>query len=54
MALAVSAPEIEPRREGGGSNSELALAVLFYATIALWFMATVRHASMASKAETLR
>ncbi|MFI9846665.1 hypothetical protein ACIHFD_57260 [Nonomuraea sp. NPDC051941] len=34
--------------------SELALAVLFYATIALWVMATVRHASMPSKTETLK
>ncbi|MFI7707451.1 hypothetical protein [Nonomuraea sp. NPDC049480] len=34
--------------------SELALAVLFYATIALWLMATVRHAFTPSKVEELR
>ncbi|GAA2216197.1 hypothetical protein GCM10009850_116660 [Nonomuraea monospora] len=34
--------------------SELALAVLFYATIALWLMATVRHALAPAKTEVLR
>ncbi|GAA3561081.1 hypothetical protein GCM10022419_047150 [Nonomuraea rosea] len=33
---------------------ELALAVLFYATVALWFIATVRHAFAPAKTEALR
>ncbi|NJP96070.1 hypothetical protein HCN51_42680 [Nonomuraea sp. FMUSA5-5] len=35
-------------------GSELALAVLFYATMALWLMATVRHAIMPAETEVLR
>ncbi|WP_262379992.1 hypothetical protein [Nonomuraea sp. PA05] len=34
--------------------SELALAVLFFSTIALWFIATLRHASASAKAEALK
>ncbi|WP_171074763.1 hypothetical protein [Nonomuraea basaltis] len=33
---------------------ELALAVLFYAAIALWLMATVRHAFAPFNAEALK
>ncbi|HEX4811398.1 MAG TPA: hypothetical protein VFV66_01405 [Nonomuraea sp.] len=34
--------------------AELALAVLFYATIALWLMSTVRHALAPAKTEALK
>ncbi|MGW3353012.1 hypothetical protein ACWDA3_57810 [Nonomuraea rubra] len=34
--------------------AELALAVLFYATMALWLMATVRHALAPAKTEALK
>ncbi|MFI9846621.1 hypothetical protein ACIHFD_57035 [Nonomuraea sp. NPDC051941] len=36
------------------AGSELALALLFYATIALWLMATIRHVLSPSKTETPR
>lgn len=35
-------------------GSEFALAVLFYATIALWLMSTVRHAFISRKVEADR
>ncbi|MFC4119846.1 hypothetical protein [Nonomuraea zeae] len=34
--------------------SEMAVGVLFYSAIALWFIATVRHALAPSKTEALR